>query len=71
MDGSKDQPNMTAGLDTGDKYPTSASSNPKQRGYRGGEAAYDPRGLQTKLRLPAAHAHGNRGRNPLAVGKQG
>ena len=30
MDGSKDQPNMTAGLDTGDKYSyLCASSKPK------------------------------------------
>ena len=71
-DGSKDQPNMTAGLDLGDKYSYLCLID-QQSGevMEEGRLRTNPRGLQTTLRLRAAHAHSNRGWNPLAVGEQG
>jgi transposase len=54
-DVSKGQPQMTVGLDLGDKYsyPCASSTN-KAGGRRGRQAAHDSRGLQTTLRLGAA-----------------
>ena len=72
MDGSKDQPNMTAGLDLGDKYsyPSASSTKRVVRLWRR-EAAHQPRGPQTTLLLGADAAYSDRGWNPLALGEQG
>jgi hypothetical protein len=70
MDASKQHPKMTAGLDIGDKYSYLCLID-----QEGGEVIEEgllcaqPRVLQTALLLRAAHAHRNRGWNPLAVGK--
>ena len=69
MDGSKEQPQTTAGLDLGDKYSYLCLIDSREwRGDGGGQAAHHPRGFQAALRLRAAAAHSHRGGNPLAVG---
>src|SRR5215217_2119043 len=73
MDGSKQQPKMTAGLDLGTSTAICASSTHRAaRLWRRVCSAHQPRNLQAALRLRAAsYAHSDRGRNPLALGKQG
>ena len=72
MDGSKEQPQMTAGLDLGDKYSYLCLID-QQSGevMEEGRLRTTPEAFRAALRLRAAHAHSNRVRNPLAVGEQG
>jgi hypothetical protein len=70
MDGNKDQPKVTAGLDLGDRYSYLCLID-TQSGevIEEGRLRTTPEAPQTALRLRAAsYAHSDRGRNPLALG---
>ena len=73
MDGSKEQPKLTAGLDLGDKYSYLCLID-TQSGeiMEEGRLRTSPRGLSTTPRLrEASYAHRHRGWYPFALGKQG
>lgn len=72
MDGSRQEPKMTAGLDLGDKYSYLCLIDQHSgEVVEEGRLRTTPRGLQATLRLRATHAHSDRGWDPLAVGEQG
>jgi hypothetical protein len=70
MDGSKEQPKTTAGLDLGDKYSyLCLIETHSGEVIEEGRLPTSPRGFQTTLRLRAAsYAHRHRNGNPLALG---
>src|SRR5215212_2621646 len=74
MNASKEQPQMTAGLDIGDKYsyPSASSISRAVRLWRKVCSAYHSRGSEAAFRFGAAsYAHRNGGGDSLAVGEQG
>ena len=70
MDGSKEQPKVTAGVDIGDKYsyPCASSTRRAARSSRRVCSAHHPRSPQTTLRFRALAAHRDGNGNPLALG---
>jgi len=72
MDGSKEHPLMTAGLDLGDKhsYFCTSSINAAARLWTR-TGCLPPRSRQATLRFGAAAVHRHRGWNPLPLGKEG
>ena len=69
MDGSKQRPQVTAGLDLGDKYSYLCLIDTESgEVVEEGRLITPPRGLQATLRFGALAAHRHRNGYPLALG---
>ena len=69
MDGSKEQPKMTAGLDIGDKYSYLCLIDQESgEVMEEGRLRTTPEAFRRRFASERPHAHSHRGRDPLALG---